>query len=55
MARSKVLMVLIGLLAFVVPVLAQVPVPKPVLPESFKWSSPPIIPGLQAAWLVGND
>ena len=55
MVRSRVLIVLVGLLAVAVQVLAQAPVPKPVLPESAKWFSPPIIPGLKAAWLVGGE
>jgi len=55
MVRSRVLVVLLGLLAVAVQVLAQAPVPKPALPESVKWFSPPTIPGLKAAWLVGGE
>jgi len=32
---------------------AQTTAPKIVSPDSVKWTSPPNIPGLQAAWLVG--
>jgi len=55
MVRSRMLIVLFGFLAVAVQVLAQAPVPKAVLPESVKWFSPPIIPGLKAAWLVGGE
>jgi len=55
MVRSTVLIVLLGLLAAAVPVSAQAPVPKPVLPESINWFSPPIVPGLKAAWLLGGE
>jgi len=51
--RSRILVVLLGLLA--VPALAQAPVPQPVFPESVEWFSPPFIPGLKAAWLVGGE
>lgn len=28
--------------------------PEPVLPESLQWVSPPGLPGLQAAWILGS-
>ena len=55
MVCSRVLNVLIGLHAVSVPALAQAPVPTPGLPESFNWFSPPTVPGLNAAWLVGGE
>lgn len=53
--RSRILVVLLGLLAVAAPALAEAPVPQPVLPELVEWFSPPIIPGLKAAWLVGGE
>lgn len=32
---------------------AQTVKPKPISPDSIKWSSPPAMAGLQAGWLVG--
>jgi len=29
--------------------------PLPLLPESFQWFSPPNMPGLRAAWIVGSE
>lgn len=55
MTRSRMLVVPFAVLAVAVPALAQAPVPQPVLPESAKWFSPPTIPGLTAAWLVGDE
>lgn len=34
---------------------AQSTSPVPLLPESFEWFSPPGIPGLRAAWVVGAE
>jgi len=34
---------------------AQSPSPAPLLPESFDWVSPPHIPGLRAAWVIGAE
>lgn len=45
-----------GIFLFLVTVIsghAQTVAPKIVSPDSAQWSSPPAIPGLQAAWLVG--
>lgn len=35
--------------------LAQVPAVKPILPEALTWTSPPTIPGLKGAWLLGSE
>lgn len=35
-------------------VAAQVP-PQPLLPEQARWFSPPAVPALRAAWLVGAE
>ena len=32
---------------------AQAIKPRPVSPDSVQWNSPPALPGVQAAWLVG--
>jgi len=34
---------------------AQSTSPVPLLPESFQWFSPPNIPGLRAAWVIGSE
>ncbi len=34
---------------------AEAPAPEPLLPESFKWFSPPDNPVVQAAWVVGAE
>lgn len=35
--------------------LAQVPAVSPILPDSLRWTSPPAIPGLKGAWVVGAE
>ena len=35
--------------------LAQVPGVQPILPESLRWASPPAIPGLKGAWILGAE
>lgn len=53
--NSRVLCVLCmaaGLAAFAS---AEAPAPEPLLPEAFKWFSPPGNPALQAAWVVGAE
>lgn len=34
---------------------AQSPEPTPLAPESFRWFSPPNLPHLRAAWVVGSE
>ncbi|MGD8429945.1 MAG: cupin domain-containing protein [Ectothiorhodospiraceae bacterium] len=29
--------------------------PSPILPDSLSWSSPPAVPGLHAAWVIGSE
>lgn len=45
----------IALLPAVMLAVAQVPSVQPVMPESLRWSSPPTIPGLKGAWLLGAE
>jgi hypothetical protein len=47
--------VLLGVFGVAVLVSAEAPVPEPVLPESFEWSSPPGNSGLKAAWVIGAE
>lgn len=35
--------------------LAQLPAVQPVLPESLRWTSPPNLPGLKGAWILGAE
>lgn len=35
--------------------LAAPPAPTPMLPERLTWISPPALPALHSAWLVGNE
>jgi quercetin dioxygenase-like cupin family protein len=35
--------------------LAQSDAPAPITPESLRWTSPPNIPGLRAAWVLGAE
>lgn len=34
---------------------AQVPAVKPILPDALQWASPPTIPGLKGAWIIGAE
>lgn len=34
---------------------AQQESPKPIIPDTLKWSGPPSIPNLSAAWVTGNE
>src|SRR5687768_17514028 len=43
------------LLPVAVLALAQVPAVQPILPESLRWTSPPTIPGLKGAWVLGAE
>jgi quercetin dioxygenase-like cupin family protein len=51
--KPAVVAVIAALLA--APSFAQEPAPTPVLPESAAWMSPPGMPGVQGAWLVGAE
>jgi quercetin dioxygenase-like cupin family protein len=35
--------------------IAQDLVPEPILPNTFRWGSPPNMPGVQGAWVVGAE
>lgn len=35
--------------------MAQVPSVQRILPETLRWASPPTIPGLKGAWLLGSE
>lgn len=35
--------------------LAAAPAPAPILPERLTWVSPPTLPALRSAWLVGSE
>jgi quercetin dioxygenase-like cupin family protein len=35
--------------------IAQVPAVQPILPESLRWTSPPNLPGLKGAWVLGSE
>ncbi|HUG72996.1 MAG TPA: cupin domain-containing protein [Steroidobacteraceae bacterium] len=35
--------------------LAQIPTVQPILPESLRWTSPPTLPGLKGAWVLGAE
>ncbi len=45
------------LLSLSLPVMAAEPVlrPAPILPQEQRWMSPPQVPGLSAAWLLGSE
>jgi quercetin dioxygenase-like cupin family protein len=51
----KSVFVLLGAFGAAVLASAGAPAPKPVLPESFRWFSPPGNSGLKAAWVVGAE
>ena len=54
MARnSSCVLIFVGLLASVA--MAQAEAPAPILPDSLLWTSPPNLPGLQAAWVLGRE
>lgn len=35
--------------------IAQIPAVQPILPESLRWTSPPDLPGLKGAWVLGSE
>ena len=35
--------------------ISQTPMPTPILPDSVRWITPPDLPGLHAAWLLGGE
>lgn len=35
--------------------IAQSPAVQPILPESLRWTSPPNLPGLKGAWVLGSE
>ncbi|MFH0783651.1 MAG: cupin domain-containing protein [Pseudomonadota bacterium] len=37
------------------PAFAQNIIPEPILPSTLHWASPPNMPGVQGAWVVGAD
>lgn len=37
------------------PAIAQNITPEPILPNTFRWTSPPNIPGIQGAWVLGAE
>lgn len=45
----------IALLPAAMLALAQIPSVQPILPESLRWTSPPTIPGLKGAWILGAE
>lgn len=45
----------IALLPVAVLAVAQVPSVQPILPDALRWTSPPTIPGLKGAWLLGSE
>jgi quercetin dioxygenase-like cupin family protein len=51
----KGVLLLFGVFGVAVLAHAEPPAPQPLLPESFAWFSPPGIPGLEAAWVVGAE
>jgi quercetin dioxygenase-like cupin family protein len=53
MQRSIALVLLAG--GFAGLSLAQSNSPTPVLPETLRWSGPPAIPALKAAWMLGAE
>lgn len=34
---------------------AQDITPQPILPDTFRWASPPNMPGIQGAWVMGSE
>lgn len=52
---SKKSLLALALLPVAMLALAQVPAVSPIFPETFRWTSPPAIPGLKSAWVVGAE
>ncbi len=52
--RALAALALIAALAAPPVVLAQGPAPSVISPEAARWLSPPNLPGVQGAWLVGG-
>jgi len=53
----KCLLPIVVLTAFAIDqvAMAQTDAPAPILPDSLHWVSPPNLPGLQGAWVLGSD
>lgn len=49
------LVALLGMVSFARIALAAPPVPLPILPERLTWVSPPPLPALQSAWMLGTE
>lgn len=54
MKRLAAICMLLGALLWAL-ALAQNEVPKPVFPDSLRWISPPNLPGVQDAWVMGSE
>lgn len=46
---------LVSLLIYSGSATAENIVPAPVLPETLRWGSPPNLPGIQGAWIIGSE
>ena len=54
--RSSRRCALTGLLLMTaLPAAVAEPVPEPILPGALEWASPPSIPGLASAWVIGSE
>lgn len=53
--KRNLLLILSFTLVFVASPLSQTISPKPIIPDSLKWSGPPDNPFLKAAWVIGAE
>ncbi len=53
--RKIIAIVLFAAGAFFAVAVAQSNAPAPILPDSIRWVSPPIVSGLQVAWILGAE
>jgi len=53
--KNLLAVVLLITSAFPIVLHGQSDTPTPIRPESFHWTSPPNLPGLQIAWVLGSE
>ncbi|SPD73350.1 exported hypothetical protein [uncultured Desulfobacterium sp.] len=53
--KRLILVFLLAFSAIACPAFSRGICPEPVLPETLKWVSPPGMPGVQGAWVLGSE
>ncbi|GGY01080.1 cupin [Litchfieldella qijiaojingensis] len=53
--RQSLVSLMLVIAIFPNPAFSQAGAPTPIFPENAQWVSPPNLPGVQAAWLLGEE